>query len=219
MRDLRVLACSARAPCLSLYLPFGSAFSERGENARRFGQAEARASDRLAAFGMPDASIARWIAQLGEVQRELLERRPLPQGVGVFVDHGGLRAFKLASPPPERIVVADWFALRELVQQLGLLQPRVPAELPPPEPDKLALSLDRILAAARRDAIARLWTREGAAIAGNIDEQTGRVVSAHGGDADVLDALAARVLRSGGEVRVVRAEQMPAAVNAAAELR
>ena len=219
--DPRILASSVRPPCLSLYLPFGSAFAERGENALRFGQVVARASDRLGAAGLPDAAIAQWIDQLIGLQRKLWERGRTPQGVGVFVDHGGMRAFKLASPPAERIIVAEWFALRELVHQLGVLQPRAARDAAlAADPSRLAISLDRILAAAQRDAISRLWTREGAAIAGRIDERTGRVVSAHGGDDDVLDALAARVLRSGGEVRVVgHPEQMPAAVNAAAELR
>ncbi len=117
-------------------------------------------------------------------------------------------------------MVADCFSLRELARQVELVwaEPVPPGLSARPKLDKLALELDRILAAAHRGMIRCLWTRQGAAISGRIDAATGRIVSAEGGDGDVLDALAVSVLRSGGELFVVSGRDIPGGVSAAAEI-
>ena len=217
--DLRLLASAAEQPCVSMYVPLRTSYSQQVGNARRFGQAIAHVADRLENEGLPVDRIDAWVGRLTELERDLRHPRNPPQGVGVFLDAGLTQAYRLAAPPSERVVVADCFALRERVQQVDLLQE--PGAAPPAsdlDPAWLATSLDRILAAAQRDGIKRLWTREGAAITGCIAPVTGRIGSAKGGDGDVLDALAARVLRAGGEVRVVGSERMPGAGSAAAEL-
>ena len=217
--DVRLLASAAEQPCVSMYMPLRTSYSQQVGNARRFGQAVAHVADRLEGEGFPAGRICAWVERLTGLERDLRRPGKPPQGLGVFIDAGLTRAYKLAAPPTARVVVADCFALRELVQQVDLLQEQGDAPTPPDvDPARISTSLDRILAAARRDGIKRLWTREGAAITGRIDPATGRVVSAHGGDGDVLDALAARVLRAGGEVSVVGPDQMPGPGSAAAEL-
>ncbi len=218
--DLRDLAGSQARPCVSLYVPFRTAFAEHVGNAKRYGQAVVRAADGLQRSGLSLTCATRWAKRLTELERELRRSEGPPHGIGVFLDARELRVFKFATPPSERIVVADCFSLRELARQVELIWP----EPSPPELsaraklDKLALELDRILAAAHRGMIRSLWTRQGAAIPGRIDAATGRIVSADGGDGDVLDALAASVLRSGGRVFVVPGRDMPGGVSAAAEI-
>jgi len=202
-----------------MYVPLRTSYSQQVGNARRFGQAVAHVANRLGGEGFPAPRIDAWVQRLTELERDLRRPGKPPQGMGVFIDVGLTLAYKLAAPPTERVVVSDCFALRELVQQVDLLREEVePSGDLDVDSARIATSLDRILAAARRDCIKRLWTREGAAIAGRIDPETGRIVSAHGGDGDVLDSLAALVLRAGGEVRVVGSDQMPGPGSAAAEL-
>ena len=218
--DLRLLAESETEPCVSLYLPLRSAFAASMENARRYGQAVVRAVDRLEAEGVPMNTVREWATLLTEFERELRQQaRPL-HGVGLFLDEKALRAYKLATPPSERVVVGDCFSLRELVRQVDLLRPAESdaPRLDLPRDEKLALELDRILVAAHHGRIKRLWMREGAMLVGRIDPATGRIVSAGGSDADVLDALAVGVLRAGGRVHVVSRKQMPGPVHTAAEL-
>jgi hypothetical protein len=134
----------------------------------------------------------------------------------VFLDDAALRCYRLAAPPAERVLVADCFSLRELIRQIELRDGNEAGPRPPPR-ECLVLELDRILAAARRGVIRRLWTREGAQLPGHFDCETGRIVAAAPGECDVLDGLAACVLRSGGEVRVAAVEHMPGAIHTAAE--
>jgi hypothetical protein len=216
--DLRNLAGSHARPCLSLYVPFRTAFAEHIGNAKRYGQAVVRAADGLQRSGLSLACATRWAKRLTELE---LRRSERPQhGIGVFLDAREVRVFRFATPPSERVVVADCFSLRELARQVELIWPEPsPLELSTrPRLDKLALELDRILAAAHRGTIRSLWTRQGAAISGRIDAATGRIVSADGGDGDVLDALAASVLHSGGRVFVVPGRDIPGGVSAAAEI-
>jgi len=218
--DLRLLAQAEARPCVSLYVPLQSAYQDQMSNAKRYGQAVVRVSDRLEATGMCRRSVDSWAGRLTEIERDLRQRDKSPLGIGVFLQADQLDVFKLPTPPTERIVVADCFALRELVQQVERIFPRGESLGPYSEAvaPRLVIELDRVLVAAHWSRVKRLWVREGAAIAGRLDRETGRVISAHGGDHDVLDALAARVLSSGGEVRILASEAMPGAVSAAAEL-
>jgi hypothetical protein len=218
--DVRLLAQTEAGPCVSLYVPLQSAYQDHMSNAKRYGQAVVRVSDHLEATGMRRRSVDQWAARLTEIERDLRQRDKSPLGIGVFLQVDRLNFFKLPTPPAERIVVADCFALRELVQQVERIFPRGEPAGPHSEAvaPHLVIELDRVLVAAHWGKVKRLWVREGAAIAGRLDRETGRVISARGGDHDVLDALAARVLGSGGEVRILTSEAMPGAVNAAAEL-
>jgi len=219
--DLQALAGSNAEPCVSLYLRFLATYSEQMLNARRYGRAVVRATDQLEQLGLSMDAAADWSRRLTDFGRALRGTSTAQHGVGIFLDEHSLHAFKLAAPPSDRIVVADCFSLRELARQVELLatSPLVVDGSEAIVPEKLTLELDPILEAAHYGRIRRLWTREGVVIAGRINRDTGRIVSASGRGGDVLDALAASVLRTGGRVLVVRGQEMPGPGSVAAELR
>ncbi len=78
--------------------------------------------------------------------------------------------------------------------------------------------LDDVVSAAVRGRVHRLWIDAERSLPGRVDEETARVAPARGED-DLLDAMAAVVLRRGGEVRVVAPSLVPGGTGAAAELR
>ncbi len=79
-------------------------------------------------------------------------------------------------------------------------------------------ALDDVAAAAAAGRVHRLWLDGERRFPGTIDD-AGRVLASGAGDDDVLDQLAALVLRHRGEVHVVGGDVLPRGAAAAAELR
>jgi len=76
-----------------------------------------------------------------------------------------------------------------------------------------------LLTAALAGLVRRLWVDADRTEPGHIDESTGEIAPA-GGDEDVLDELAALVIRRAGDVYVVpEASRLPAHASLIAELR
>lgn len=78
--------------------------------------------------------------------------------------------------------------------------------------------LDDVAAAAVAGRVHRLWLAADAPRPGAVDPASGRILPGRGDD-DVLDDLAALVIRHGGEVRVAPDDAVPTATGLAAELR
>jgi hypothetical protein len=82
---------------------------------------------------------------------------------------------------------------------------------------KSARGLDEIGRSAAAGRVRRLWLEADARVPGRVDPASGHIEDA--AEDDVLEDLAGLVVSHGGEVLVVAADRMPAAGNAAAELR
>lgn len=84
---------------------------------------------------------------------------------------------------------------------------------------KVRSDLPSTIADALAGRVARLWVEEEARRPGLVDEEQARAIPAGDPQEDVLDALAAIVLRRGGEVRVVPEAGVPGGGSFAVELR
>jgi hypothetical protein len=210
--DTGALARAAALPCLSLYAPVARAPSRELADARRFGSLVSEAADQLADAGVPPPQVDHWCEELLGLHATL---RPAgaPNGLAAFLNPDGVEAYRLRVPPEPRVLVADHFALRELLYQTALDRGASPR---PSDADDLVIELDRILHAATRHGIRRLWTRQRAAIPGRLDPKTGRLVSGERGD--VLEALTTLVLRDGGEAYAVLRAEIPRGAAVAAQL-
>jgi hypothetical protein len=78
--------------------------------------------------------------------------------------------------------------------------------------------VEDVAAAAAAGRVHRLWVAVESALPGTVDPATGRVGPPQGDD-DVLDQIAALVMRHGGQVRAVPASALPSSTGVAAELR
>jgi len=87
---------------------------------------------------------------------------------------------------------------------------------------RATLNAGEIVKAAHHGRIETLMLAEGAELWGRFDEATGKVTMGAGATAaghDLLDDVAARVLRHGGNVSILALDEMPDAAPAAAVLR
>jgi hypothetical protein len=212
--DFEALARGPAEPCLSFYAPISHAPRREITEARRFGSLVSEAAEGLAEAGVEPGQIDTWCDSLVGLQAT---RRlsGASRGVAAFLGPDRQQAFRLVVPPEPRVVVADYFALRELLYQAGL-EGRVSWPEGSPGSDEVVVELDRILNAAVHHRIRRLWTRQRFAIPGALDSRTGRLVA--GGGGDVLEALTTLVLRDGGQAYNVPREQVPRLAAVAAQL-
>jgi len=200
-------AAGGRAP---VFHGQGGAPDERRADLDRFCKAIAKALSALPAH--PDDPEAPLLLAADEAiqghLRALVEKGVLHEK-GIPVPPDGLAPSGLHALHQRAVPVAEEIFAERECREMGSLE-RARAK------GKYAEGADELAKQAVAGRIRRLWLRVDAHVDGRLDESEARVVPSPAGE-DVLDELAAVVLRHGGEVRAV--DSMPDDLTAAAELR
>ncbi len=116
--DLHALARARETGLVSVYLPLRASFPGAQENALRLRAAREAATRRLLAEGLQPEEAERRTAPLARIVVDPREWSEAAGALAAFVGPGLARAFALVEDTPERVYVADSFALLGLARAL-----------------------------------------------------------------------------------------------------
>lgn len=112
--ELRRLAETETANCVSIYLPTHRAGREKEQDQIRLRNAVASATRELVALGMRPPEADELLASVSVVEEGEFWAH-LEQGLAVFTNASGTQAYRLIEPVDELVVVADRFHIKPLL--------------------------------------------------------------------------------------------------------